>query len=252
MPRALTRPVVIVPAVVVLLLVGFGVWFWVAAGESTEVPTRAALAEYGDGGGAISGGPAAGAWEYQATGAETVGLGPFHVTRDFPPTARIVVRPAKGGYWRTLVLSEQHVEGVRMRVGPDGTRAEGRRTTLSVAGFGRTDATTFAPPPLVYPDDLAVGDTWRSRYRLREIRADATSTVLRRATATVGGEQIPVFVMRTRTVLTGALPGTRTDEEWFAPSLHMPVRLALDVDIHGTVALKEHVVMTLVRPRPAT
>lgn len=252
MPRALTRPLVLIPTIIVLAVVGFGVWFWMAAGESTEVSTGSALAEYGEGGGSITGGPDAGAWVYRASGTETVGLGPFHVTRDFPTTTRVVVRPATRGYWRTLVLSEQHVESVRMSVAADGTRAEERRTTLSVAGFGRTETARFVPPLMVYPRTMAVGTTWRSRYRLRQVDADATATVVRAATAEVGGARIPVLVIRTRTVLTGALPGTHDDEEWFAPSLRMPVRLALDVDLHGSASLAERIVMTLQQPRPVT
>ncbi len=228
-------------------------WFWVSASRTTEVTTQSALDEFGGPAGMTTlRGPAVGVWSYSASGSETVGLGPFHVTRDQPATARIVIRPAAGGYWRTLALSEEHVEGTRMRRSPQGTRATQRHTMLRVAGLGRGDDTDLVPPPLIYPRTVSVGDRWTDRYRLREIDARATSRVTGRRVVTVAGRRVAVYEMRTDTVLSGAMQGTRNDEEWYAPSLGMPVRLVLDVDLRGPVTLREHVVMTLQSTTPAT
>ncbi len=75
-----------------------------------------ALAQYGQAGSETASGPHAGVWTDMATGQETVGLGPVHVTRDFPSTARSVVRPIRDGDWRALALSEEHVEATRFAV----------------------------------------------------------------------------------------------------------------------------------------
>lgn len=238
MPRTLTRPVVIVPIAIVLVLVGVGVWFWVRAGQSTEITTGSALAQYGAPGTRTVAGPRAGAWTYRAHGEETVGLGPVHVTRDLPAEARIVVRPAPDGYWRSLALSEEHVESTRLRVFAVGTRAVARSTKVTVAGLGRTDDVTLVPPPLIYPRTLAVGDHWRQRYALRELHVDAQVRVTGRAVLPVNGQDVPVFIIRTSGQITGPMPGHRDDTEWYAPSLGLPVRLTIAMDITGTASLK--------------
>ena len=250
MRRALTRPVVLVPVIIVLVLVAGGIWFWVRAGESTEISTGSALAQYGTPGGRTVSGPRAGAWTYRSHGSETVGLGPVHVTRDLPPEARIVVRPAGSGYWRTLALSEEHVEGTRFGVSAAGTRAVARSTKVTVAGFGRTDDVTLVPPPLIYPRTLAVGDHWRQRYSLRELKVDATVRVTGRAVVQVGGTDVPVFIIRTSGDVTGPMPGHRDDTEWYAPSLGLPVRIALAMNISGTASIRVTADLTLASTTP--
>lgn len=248
--RRITRPVVLVPLVIVLVLVGAGLWFWFAASRSTPVSAQSALEEYGTAGGETVTGPRAGAWSFAATGSETVGFGPVRVTRDLPAVARLVVRPAAGGYWRTLALSEEHVEATRLVVGAAGTRARSRTTTLTVAGIGRTQDDTMAPPPLVYPSRLAVGDAWRQRYALHNLDVDARVRVLRRDVVRVGDADVPVFVIRTDGVITGAIPGRRVDVDWYAPSLGLPVRWTIDMDVSGAASLvvKADLRMTSIEP----
>lgn len=240
----------LVPLVIVLVLVGVGIWFWIAASHSTPVSAQSALEEYGTAGGRTGTGPRAGAWSYSATGSETVGFGPVHVTRDLPSVARLVVRPAAGGYWRTLALSEEHVEATRLTVSATGTRAVSRTTTLTVAGIGRTQDDVLRPPPLIYPPDMAVGDTWRQRYALHNLDVDARVRVLRRDVVRVGDVDVPVLVIRTVGLITGAIPGRRTDIDWYAPSLGLPARWTLDMDVSGAASLVVKADLTMTSTEP--
>jgi hypothetical protein len=237
-PRAVTHLAVWIPAAVIVMLVGAGVWFWTRAGESTQISSGAALAEYGTPGGRTVAGPRAGAWTYTARGSETVGLGPLRVTRDLPANARIVVRPAEAGFWRTLALSEEHVESTRFAVSGAGTRAVSRSTKLTVGGLGRTDDVDLVPPPLIYPRTLKVGAHWRLRYALRDMQVDARVRVTGRAVVPVDGQDVPVFVIRTNGGVTGPIAGRRDDTEWYAPSLAMPARLVLRMNLSGDVSLR--------------
>lgn len=246
----LARPAVLVPVGVVLVLIAAGAWFWARAGGSTPVSENAALKEFGDGGSRTTVGPRAGVWTYRATGDETVSLGPFDVERELPSPARVVVRPAPGGYWRTLAFSEEHVEAARLRVTPRGQYLEERVTTVKVAGIGRDDRQVLVPPPLVHPRGLRVGMTWTERYSLDQVKVDARVRVLRREVVRVGTTDIPAFVVRTRGEITGPFPGTRVDEMWWSPALSMPVRWKLDMDVQGVASLRTTADITMTAPPP--
>jgi hypothetical protein len=248
--RTITRPVVLIPIIVVVLLAAAGTWFWVRAGQSTEITTGAALAQYGAPGGRTVAGPQAGVWTYDAHGSETVGLGPVKVTRDLPPEARMVVRPAGSGYWRSLAFSEEHVERTRLAVSDAGTRAVERSTKVTVSGLGRTDSVDLVPPPLIYPRAIAVGDQWRQRYVLRDLHVDARVRVTSHDVVVVNGTRVPVVVIRTSGEITGPTPGHRDDTEWYAPSLGLPVRLVITMTVSGTASLRMSADLTLTSTEP--
>lgn len=244
----LARPAFLIPLVVVLVLVAAGAWLWSRAGSSTPVSEEAALEDFGQGGSRTTIGPQAGVWTYRATGDETVSLGPFDVDRALPPEARMVVRPAPDGYWRTLAFSEEHVEAARLRVTPRGQYLEERITTIRVAGIGRDDRQVLTPPPLVHPRVLRVGMSWTERYSLDEVKVNAKVRVLRRTTVRVGDREVPAFVVRTTAAITGPFPGRRVDTMWWSPALSMPVRWTLDMDIRGIASLRTNADITLTDP----
>ncbi len=251
MVSRLARPAFLIPLVVILVVLAAGAWFWSRAGSSTPVSEGAALEDFGEGGSRTTIGPQAGVWTYRATGDETVSLGPIDVDRPLPPEARLVVRPAPGGYWRTLAFSEEHVEAARLRVTPRGQYLEERVTTIRVAGIGRDDRQVLTPPPLVHPRVLRVGMAWTERYSLDEVQVNAKVRVLRRATVRVGEREVPTYVVRTTAAITGPFPGRRVDTMWWSPALSMPVRWTLDMDVRGAASLRTNADITLTSPPPS-
>lgn len=250
---SLARPVFLVPLVLLLVLIGAGAWWWSRAGSSTQVSGEQAARDHGDGpaGRVIAGGPRAGVWSYRSGGDETVGAGPVTVDRKIPRSATIVVRPAPGGFWRTLVLSEEHVEASRIRVAPEGEYLEERVTTLTVAGLGRDDRQVLVPPPLSMPRAPEPGDTWTERYRMDDVRVVVRARVLRRGAQKVGGESVPVVLIEKKAMVSGPLEGFRNDRMWWSPDLRMPVRWRITTELDGFAALRSDSRMVLAAAGPA-
>jgi len=248
----LARPVVLVPLVVVLVLIGVGAWWWTRAGSSTGVSAEQASREYGGSPPrSVAGAPQGGTWTYRARGDETVGLGPIELDRPLPDEAQVVVRPAPGGYWRTLVLSEQHVEASRFRVRTRGAFLEERITTVTVAGVGRDDRQVLVPAPLAWPRRIAVGDAWRERYVMDEVRVDTRVRVLRRTSIEVAGRRIPVLLVDRRGVVSGPLEGFRDDRMWWSPSMQMPVRWVLRTKLEGFASIRTDADLVMSGVEPA-
>lgn len=248
----LARPAFLVPLVIVLVLIGLGAWWWSRAGSSTPVSQAEAGEDYGGGADAtaIPDGPRAGVWSYRATGNETVGVGPVSIDRPLPSTAQVVVRPAAGGFWRTLALSKEHVEASRLRLSPEGEYLVERVTTVKVAGLGRDDRQVLVPPPLVYPSAMEVGDAWQERYRMDEVRVSGTARVLRRAVVDVGGTPVRALVVDKKATITGPVSGFRRDTVWWSPDLHMPVRLVMATKVGGVASLRTDVTIVLTSTEP--
>lgn len=250
----LARPAFLIPLVIVLVLIGAGAWWWSQAQSSTPVSEERAEQEFGAGagaGGVVPGGPRAGVWSYRATGDETVGAGPVKVDRPLPATAQVVVRPAPRGYWRTLALSEEHVEAARLRVGPRGASVVERVTTVKVAGIGRDDRQVLVPPPLAFPRAIAPGDAWVERYSMDEVRVVTRARVLRAATVDVGGTRVPVVIIDKKGVVSGPIEGFRDDRLWWSPDLAMPVRWQIATRLDGFASLRMDADLVLQATRPA-
>jgi hypothetical protein len=248
------RPAFLIPLVAVLVLIAAGAWWWSRAQTSTPVSQEQAGQDYGGAADAppvAPGGPRAGVWTYAAAGDETVGAGPVEVTRRLPATARVVVRAAPGGFWRTLALSEEHVEASRFRSRPVGNVLVERVTTIKVAGIGRDDRQLLVPPPLAFPRAMEPGDSWVERYRMDEVQVVTRARVLRSAVVEVGGDQVPVLLIDKKGTVTGPIEGFRDDRLWWSPELQMPARWEIATDLDGFASLRMDADLVLQDTAPA-
>jgi hypothetical protein len=240
LPSLLPRWAVI--ALVVLLgLVGVGIWVWHAARSSSPVSEEEALSAYREravaSGAPRAGVPRAGVYTFRQSGEERGGAGPLGITRRLPDEARYVVTPTREGFQEELSLSEQHVEGVRFRVTAGGSRAVWRRTEVRFVGIGRDDRRELRPPPLHLPRRLVVGRTWSGRYVAGELPISYGSEVLRREAVELGGRRVAAFVVRTVGDTSGVHPGRRVDTFWWSPRLALPLRWTIDMEVGGAVTL---------------
>ena len=252
MTSRLTRPAVLIPLAIALVLVGLGAWWLSRAGSSTQVSEEQAARDYGSADAAAmpAGAPEAGVWTYTARGDETVGTGPLEVDRELPREARVVVRPAPDGYWRTLALSEEHVEASRLRAEPRGEYLVERVTTLKVAGVGRDDREVLKPPPLAYPRSIEVGDTWTERYMMDKVRVVTSVRVLRSAPVKVGGRDVPTVIIEKLGKVSGPVGGYRNDRLWWSDDLKMPVRWVISTKLDGFGSLRTDADLRLAQLEP--
>jgi hypothetical protein len=256
--RLASRPLLAVAAVVVLVLAGAALWAWHQARSSTPVSEASAVAAFRQGGGAAGGSqapgiPRPGVYTYDQSGSERGGAGPVSISRDLPGHARYVVTTTAGGYAEELDISEEHIEGLRLRVAADGgSHAVSRRTEVTFVGVGRDDRRDLRPPPVHLPRALPVGRAWSGRYMAGELPVSFRSRVLGRETVQVEGRRYPVVVVRTVGDTGGAHPGTRTDTRWWAPALALPLRWTIDMRIRGVVTLDTHAGLTLESVTPRT
>ena len=253
-PSLIQKPVRVALVVLLLAAIGAGVWLWQQAGESTPVSEERALREFredGGGGAAAPGIPAAGVYTYRQEGSEEGGIGPASLSRDLPGEARYVVTRAEGGYRAQLSMSQEHVEGVTLRVGRAGTHEVARRTKVTFLGFGRDDRRTLRPAPLWLPARLSAGRTWAGSYTAGDLPVTYRSRVLRRDAVEVDGRRWAVWVVRSQSRTGGAHPGDRTDTWWWSPRLALTLRWDIDMRIGGPASLDTRATLHLLRTAPA-
>jgi hypothetical protein len=252
-PSLIQKPVRAALIVLLLAAIGAGVWLWQRAGESTPVSEESALRDFRAEGGAAAapGIPAAGVYTYRQDGSEKGGVGPAHISRDLPEEARYVVTKAEGGYRAQLSMSQEHIEGVTVRVGAAGSREVARRTKVTFLGFGRDDRRVLRPAPLWLPRKLAVGRTWGGSYRAGDLPVTYRSRVLRRDAVEVDGRRWAVWVVRSESTTGGVHPGDRTDTWWWSPRLALPLRWSIDMHIGGPASLDTRATLALAGTVPA-
>ncbi len=226
---------------------------WRLAGTSDPVSEQDALASFRSAPARppTAAGPRPGVYSYAAGGTETGGAGPFRVSRELPRDARLVVTSRPDGWEAELAYSRQHVESARYAIRGGQVRIAWRRTKVTFAGFGRDDRRTVDPPSLFLPADLAVGVRWAETYRTGDLRVRSDSRVLRSEVVDVGGTPVDAYVIAIRSLTQGPHPGTRTETLWWAPSLRLPVRWDVDMDIGGTFAFRARSTVRLRRATPA-
>ena len=229
-----------------------GVLLWRSAGSSDPVSEDEALATFrrAQGQAAATGGPAPGVYRYTESGSETGGVGPLAITRNLPAQARLVVTSRADGWDAEMDYSRQHIESMRVaRLGGE-LRVTFRRTKITFAGFGRDDRRAVEPPSLFLPARPSPGARWRESYRTGDINVRVDDRILRRERARVGDRELDVLVVTSHSDTDGPHPGTRDETLWWAPSLAIPVRWDVDMDIGGTFAFRARLSVRLVGAVP--
>jgi hypothetical protein len=250
LPR--TRPFRLLTLAVVAGLAVGGALLWRNARGSDPVSEREALAAFRErpGGAAPPGGPAPGVYTYRSSGSERGGVGPFAVSRRLPRTARLVVTAAPGGWEGEFSYSRQHIEGTRYVTAADGIRITWLRTDVTFAGFGSDDRRSVDPPSLFMPAGPAVGDAWKERYRTGDINVVDDNRIVRAERVRVGARSVQTLVVKIHSVTDGPHPGTRDEKMWWSPSLGLPVRSDVAMDIGGVFAFRATSSVSLTDPEP--
>ncbi len=241
--RPVTRPRrFLVVALAVALAAGLlvAVLWWRAGRDSPPFSEPEALGAFRaqEGTAVPHGGPSPGVYTYASSGSEGGGVGPFSLSRRLPGTARLVVTTTDGGWDAELYYSRDHVEGATYVEGPDGIRITTRRTKVEFAGVGQDDRRAQQPPPLFLPPRPKVGDAWTERYRTGDLNVVNSGRIVREQTVQVAGTPVRTLVVVTHSTTDGPHPGTRDEMMWWAPSLGIPARWDVRMDIGGVFAFR--------------
>lgn len=195
-------------------------------------------------------GPEPGVYTYAQRGRESGGVGPVSLARSLPGRARLIVAPEGSGWSEELVLAEQHIEAVHLRLREGAIVETWRRSDVTFLGIGRDDRREVSPPALRLPARPEPGDTWTSRHSTGTIAMVLRGEVLRREPVSVAGRAVPALVVRTVTTSSGTHPGTRTDTIWWSPAHRLPLRWDIDTRVRGIARLDTATSLRLTDLRP--
>lgn len=244
-----------VAALFLALVSGVGAIWWRAAQSSTAVSPAQALEAFRESPSTapVPTAPKPGVYEYRATGSERGGVGSLTIGRKLPGTTRLVVTHVSGGWEATFFFSEEHVEASRYIPQADGAlTVTWHRTKVTFAGIGRDDKRDVTPPSLVLPADAAPGKSWRERYRTGDINVDTESRIVGAEQVRVGNTPVDTLLIETHSTTDGPHPGTRDEKLWWAPTLGLPARWDVAMDIGGTFGFTGRSSIRLASPVPVT
>lgn len=223
--------------VVVALAAGAVAYVLLRSNRSTPVAPAAAVAQFRalQGSSPATGVPAPGVYTYAASGWECAGIGSLCLRRSLPHRASVIV--ARRGDMLTIQvdLSQQHLESQRFRVTARGRLLVWQRTRISILGVTQDDAHSLTPPTtLSLPAVLHAGERWTQAFRDQAIPVTTTNTVTRRATMTVSGRTVPVWLVSSDSRTGGAHPGTEHDTAWHSTQLGLDAAFTISRRIGGT------------------
>ena len=205
------------------------IWAWNQARSSTPVSEEAAVAAFrregrGGGGSEAPGIPRTGRlhlWPERI--GERRGRSGRPSPGTCPPTRATSSRGFRGGYAEELHISQEHIEGLRLREALDGgSRAVSRRTKVSSSASAATIGATCARrrstcPPICGWAEPGRADTPPATCRCRSAAGCCGGSPSRSR-----GAGSPGVVVSTVGDTGGAHPGTRTDTRWWSPALALP------------------------------
>lgn len=255
--RRSSRFILVAAALLAAIVAAGAILVWQAR-TGTERGQQEAVADFRErasaaarpGGAGEGAGPAPGVYTYSQVGRESGGIGPVALTRSLPDEARLIVAPEGEGWSEELVLAEEHVEAVHLRLRAGATIETWRRSDVTFLGLGRDDRREVTPPALRLPARPAPGVTWTSRHAAGTITMALRGEVLRREPVRVGGTTVSALVVRTVTTSAGTHPGTRTDTLWWSPEHRLAVRWDIVTRVRGIARLDTRTTLRLTHLRP--
>ena len=196
----------------------------------------------------MDGAPAPGVYTFQVTGEERIGRGSLGISRSVSGEAPFIIRTTDDGYETELRYSADHTEWVRYAVGEEGTTSTWGQSEVKALGIGELRPREWDPPPLRFPAQPAVGDSWSGTYKSGTLDVAIDGSVLREDKVEIGGESVPVVVIESVQSISGAYSGPRTEEFWIDPERNLIVRYTIASDLEGPIDFSitaDHVLTSL-------
>jgi hypothetical protein len=247
-------------ALVVVLVIGAAAAFVLWPRKTTPISENDAVDEFRGGtvpGAGPTGGPAAGVYTYDATGSESIEMGPVPLPkRTIPATVTVVVQPGDPCWSLDLNLMAEHTETTRVCREADGGLSLPRQTkTEQVPGFRVGIVNECDPAVVVSPSATSVPmscvETFDVSGLVLTIRLDGTATSEPGGPITVDGQAVETTHLRIDLTGSGDLAG-HSIEDWWITSDGLPVRIERDIDLDGPGHFVEKSTLTLRSLEPRT
>lgn len=203
--------------------------------------------------------PRTGTYQLAVDGSEKVKFGVVSFCQQRLPTrTQLVVSKASGETATSYDFdlryfpgqAGQHDERHLYRYTPTGTYLDYEIATVTCQGVRQSSDTSFAPPQLRARLPLAVGASWTNKGGDSDRTESSTSKVVRTETLTVGGQQVPTWVIATTTTFTGSESGSRSQTWWYSPAWAMPVKWTEQISGQRSGASYSEDVTVTVTSRP--
>lgn len=267
-PRRWLRALFICVGAVVLLVAAAGAWFVIGRDSAEQVASGDALADFreqaGDLGTQVAAGlPAAGVYEAEASGTESIGLPGFD--EELGPTAPVTVTHGDAGCFSYRVdFNSHHWRAWTYCPSPTATFAlTGVQTwtARSAPGLNLDTTATYRceePLDVLWPDAVAGDRRQGSCTGTNDlddgVTLDAAEVeVLDRTTVTVDGEEVAAVHVRTTETFSQAQSGSEVGEYWFDAATGLPLRISVDSRASGASGdYSERFELALTTLTPAT
>lgn len=260
------RRLLVAAAVVVVAVIGVVAWLVWPRG-TTEVSKKEALERFRERGTSTAKtpvestprAPASGVYTYDATGTETVKLGPLPAeTRPLPATVTAAVRDEGSGCFEWSVnLFAEHTEDTRWCVEGTSLRLDRHVKHQKIGALSPT--ATMTCDPAVFVTDLAAPGRTDVRCTLQlsggpiAVKADlaGTATWGEAEQRTIGGTRLSVRPLTVHYPVTGSESGVWDETTWFDEQL-LPVEVERSFHLSGPANFDETSTLTLQSTSPET
>lgn len=163
--------------------------------------------------------PREGVYSWDTEGWESAG----GARRNFPEESQRIFNHENGGWFQHHYFSEQREIWTRFKRLEGGAAIAMQRNKVTFGPVTEDSTIDFAPPMLVGPRDLEVGQTWSGRW------SGKTSGIYRGETfehvrLDIGGEQVEAWGIHLDMQMRGEIEGEVEARVWLAPEYAMTVR----------------------------
>lgn len=191
--------------------------------------------------------PEEGVYSWRTDGYERAG----GARREMPKESQGIVTHQGSGWMTHHYFSEEKEYWTGFRVEGTAVFVEKQRNKVTFGPVTNDGTVDFAPPMLVGPAELHVGQTWDGTWEGKTSGRYRGET-FERTTIDVGGTPVKAWGIRVEMQLRGEISGEVISEVWYAPKHALTVKEHWVQDVEAGVSYQAEWTMTLKSLVPAT
>ena len=213
-------------AVLLIVAVAGGVWFFLLRSAGTQVDLRQALRLYRQDQHVAAGSteelPAPGVYVYKTSGSERLSLA--GISRSFPSASDMIVTDAHCASMDWVPI-DQHTEGIMVcRQSNGGLAMSQASSTESIAGVSTSQVVHCPTTAYFVPPDPHPGQRWSAMCHAPDQVDKISGDVIGMTNISVHGQSVPALHTRINTSVSGNASGTDPTDYWVSPQTGLILR----------------------------